>query len=230
MAVNALPVARLQVAGPTLYSTDRACVIPCEPKTLASSWSDLLRASCGSNNYPDRLCSRTASIQIGAARGQSGHCICRIGACQFSLMQRLELTSAHRATVAELLSQAYSKSILSLVTPNPSWPQPYLLWLRRASYAAPSGRRPPPTLHFVDNAGVASVGRLVLHASVHFRSFKICSLSARATCTPSRIASGFSPSTARTSARKASTARRSWASPFAPSPNITLNCRSLLLR
>src|ERR1700722_10158879 len=74
-----------------------------------------------------------------------------------------------------MLAQAYSKSILSLVTPNPSWPQPYLLWLRRASYAAPSGRRPPPTLHFVDNAGVASVGRLVLHASVHFRSFKIFS-------------------------------------------------------
>ena len=37
-----------------------------------------------------------------------------------------------RVTVAELLSEAYSKSIPSLVTPNLSWPQPYLLWLRRA--------------------------------------------------------------------------------------------------
>jgi hypothetical protein len=46
-------------------------------------------------------------------------------------------------------------------------------------------------LHFVDNAGVASVGRLVLHASVHFRSLKICSLSARATCTPSGSHLGF---------------------------------------
>jgi hypothetical protein len=57
------------------------------------------------------------------------------------------------------------------------------------------GRRSLPTLHFLDNAnaakGVASVGRLVLHASVHFRSLKICSLSARATCTPSGSHLGF---------------------------------------
>jgi hypothetical protein len=35
-----------------------------------------------------------------------------------------------------------------------------------------AGRRPPLTLHFVDNAGVASVGCLVLHASVHFPGFE----------------------------------------------------------
>jgi hypothetical protein len=31
---------------------------------------------------------------------------------------------------------------------------------------------PPLTLHFVDDAGVASVGCLVLHASVHFPGFE----------------------------------------------------------
>ena len=138
------------------------------------------------------------------------------------------------STPTELLScyrRPTPKSILSFVTPNPSSPQPYLLWLRRASYAAPSGRRPPPTSHFVDNAGVASVGRLVLHASVHFRSFKICwLLEQRATCTPCRIASGFSPSTARAWARKASTAQSLMGVTVHPEPNITLNCRSLLLR
>ena len=35
-----------------------------------------------------------------------------------------------------------------------------------------AGRRPPLTLHFVDNAGVASVGCLVLNASVHFPGFE----------------------------------------------------------
>jgi len=43
-----------------------------------------------------------------------------------------------------------------------------MFWRKRSH--TPSGRS--LTLHFVDNAGVASVGCLVLHASVRFRSFE----------------------------------------------------------
>ena len=92
MVANVLRVARLQVSGSSSDSTNRARVIPCEPKTPASSWSDALRASCGSNSYPGRLCSKIASTQIGVGQGQSDHCTCRIGVCQFSLT--LERTSA----------------------------------------------------------------------------------------------------------------------------------------
>jgi hypothetical protein len=73
-------------------SLDGKCVLLETTKTPASSWSDALRASCGSNSYPGRLCSKIASTQIGVGQGQSDHCTCRIGVCQFSLT--LERTSA----------------------------------------------------------------------------------------------------------------------------------------
>lgn len=69
-------------------------LIPCEPGNPASAWNDALRALCRSDSCPSRLCSRTASTQSGGALGQSDHCTCRIGVCQYSLMQKQRKTSA----------------------------------------------------------------------------------------------------------------------------------------
>jgi hypothetical protein len=79
-------------------SPGRARVIPCEPKIPASAWSDALRAWCRRDRHPGRLYNKTASTQIGAAQGQSVHCTCRIGVCQYALAEKVERTSAHRSS------------------------------------------------------------------------------------------------------------------------------------
>ena len=80
-----------------------------------------------------------------------------------------------------------------------------------------------PPLHFLDNAiaakGVASVGRLILHAPIRFlRPIDLPAVGKRI-CTPSRIASG-SPSRARTSAKKASMRASDMGVSVRPNPEI----------
>ena len=84
------------------------------------------------------------------------------------------------------------------------------------------GRRSLPTLHFLDNAsaakGVASVGRLVLHASIRFlRPVDLAAVGKRDMHTiADRLRVRLQGRERRP--RKPLCAHRTWASPFAPIP------------